>query len=83
MMQAHKYPCKIGMMCALHQDRLHACRDTEADPFPVQPLDVIITAEDQMLPIGSVSSILGKMIVIQVLKILLHSSCCLATLSYT
>lgn len=38
----------------------------ESELFQAQPLDVAITAEDRLMPIGSVTSVLGNMIVIQV-----------------
>ena len=41
-------------------------RDMEANDYPVEQLDVVITAEDDLLPIGSITSVLGNMIVIQV-----------------
>ena len=42
------------------------CRDMQLDSFPAQLLDVVITAEDSLLPIGSVTAVLDNMIVIQV-----------------
>ena len=35
--------------------------------FPVQRLEVTLTAEDTMYPVGIISSVVGNMIVVQVL----------------
>lgn len=43
-----------------------ARRHAEAVMFPAQQLDVVVTAEDSMLPVGTVASVVGNMIVVQV-----------------